>query len=748
MASAAARHKRRIGRGGAGRLVAHVLLVTVTASSCGGNAPPPDARGQAAPVTAAAAPPSAPPRAIAPEAAVKLPAAPKLESYDWIARTEALGAGVQPSFDAVRNEIRFEVYSGTLRGPEVTYATRAGNAFDRSRLLAAMLKRKGIRTRYALGTLPAPRAEQLVARTFEGGMARTDQSPGSDLMTRVVARAREDYTAMKAAIPGGPPAVHNTPRAELAGEAAKHAWVQALVDGRWIDLDSSFPDAAPGSTYGAVEQTPDDLPDSVRQRVTVRVVAESIRGSAVERATALEWSAAAEDVVDEQVILIHRPAGGSGVAGGIAAAIEPDAWRPLLWVDGALHEGATIKFTESQPRASGGGPPRGGLGGIFGRGGALASGGAQFVSEWVEFEILFPGGRRDLTRRVLVDRRDPTAPRAGQVDAARLQALPRNQHGPLAVQSLHAIWFTAGRHNLSDFTAAAEIVSGLAAKTAVDGPPDQSDFGLAVWPFAIGALGMMVVSDHAVVPMLNDDQAYRFYPDSPRILIVSAGPLPNGRSQLAYDLRRDAIRGVAKDEAGAAEVARRKLWFGALEGALEEETARAFARAAGAKDHAVMTTSGLRGGRPLVAVDRTSADFPGGEDDVAVLVPSAAAARPRGWWAIGPQGDVVAVLDGLHAIMHDFDPRIGGSRPGTGTTWHIELDKSGRPVSTSRSSRFSSPRPAEKKTAPHEYLMMIATISVAVVLTGYLMVAFWSEVMVPTLSGQVTAALEADARFR
>jgi hypothetical protein len=355
-----------------------------------------------------------------------------------------------------------------------------------------------------------------------------------------------------------------------------------------------------------------------------------------------------------------------------------------------------------------------------------------------------------MTRRALADRRDPAAGRGAKRDTARLRPLPRNEQGPLAAQTVHAIWFTAGRHNLSDFTAAAAIVSGLAAQTALSGPPDQSDFGLAVWPFAIGALGMMVVSDHAVVPLLNDDPAYRFYADSPRILIASAGPLPNGGSQLTYDLRRDVIRGIAKDDSGAAEVARRKLWFGALEGALEEETARAFARAAGVKDAAVMTTSRLRGGGPLVAVGRESASFPGGEHDVAVLVPSAASAPSRGWWAIGPDGDVVAVLEGLHAITGHFDPGMGGYRPGSGSTWHIELDKFDRPVSSSRSGSrtFRSPRVAEKKTAPHEYLMMIATISVAVVLSSYLMVAFWSEVMVPTLSGQVTAALEADARFR
>ena len=36
---------------------------------------------------------------------------------------------------------------------------------------------------------------------------------------------------------------------------------------------------------------------------------------------------------------------------------------------------------------------------------------------------------------------------------------------------------------------------------------------------------------------------------------------------------------------------------------------------------------------------------------------------------------------------------------------------------------------------------------IAVVVASYLMVAFWSNVMVPTLGGQVHAALEADERL-
>ena len=87
-------------------------------------------------------------------------------STTFAAASDALGPGVEPAFQFVRDRIGFESYCGVLRGASGTLTSRAGNALDRSLLVADILKRKGIRTRFAVGRLDPSHAERLIARLF------------------------------------------------------------------------------------------------------------------------------------------------------------------------------------------------------------------------------------------------------------------------------------------------------------------------------------------------------------------------------------------------------------------------------------------------------------------------------------------------------------------------------------------------------------------------------------------------------
>jgi transglutaminase-like putative cysteine protease len=82
--------------------------------------------------------------------------------FDVKARAAELGADVEKIVAFVRDEVAYEVYPGVLRGAKGTFLGRAGNAPDKSLLLAELLKARGFSVRFVKGTLDDNKAQALV----------------------------------------------------------------------------------------------------------------------------------------------------------------------------------------------------------------------------------------------------------------------------------------------------------------------------------------------------------------------------------------------------------------------------------------------------------------------------------------------------------------------------------------------------------------------------------------------------------
>ena len=78
-----------------------------------------------------------------------------------------LGSDPAAIFHFMRDQIRYEPYTGVLRGAVGTLLCRAGNSLDRSLLLAALLEKAGFTTQIASAQLTAEQAQILVNRLFE-----------------------------------------------------------------------------------------------------------------------------------------------------------------------------------------------------------------------------------------------------------------------------------------------------------------------------------------------------------------------------------------------------------------------------------------------------------------------------------------------------------------------------------------------------------------------------------------------------
>src|SRR5579872_3642674 len=102
---------------------------------------------------------------------------------------------IDAAFAFVRDRIGFESYNGILRGANGTFNARAGNAFDRAMLLAAILQSNKIPVQLVTGQLPQPQAEQLYQRIFEPAASPSRSPPAGAFTQRIFDRARRDNNA-------------------------------------------------------------------------------------------------------------------------------------------------------------------------------------------------------------------------------------------------------------------------------------------------------------------------------------------------------------------------------------------------------------------------------------------------------------------------------------------------------------------------------------------------------------------------
>lgn len=632
--------------------------------------------------------------------------------YDADAQAKALGADVKAVFKFVRDHIHYEAYSGVLRGADGTLAARAGNGFDRSLLLARMLGANGVQTRFAAGDLPGDRAEALYRHIFDafdgppapiGGAGATN-----GFIARVARRARRDVAVIRAAVGSRLAGGAAQAREQAIRDIRRHVWVQASVNGAWMDLDSAFGDAEPGIAYCAARQTVEQMPDDWYQRVAVRVTAERVEDGALSVAPVLAMTMRAFDLVGESVFLAHVPVragGGMGLGAGSAGSSR-DSWTPALIVGRTMTGGRPVDFNDD-----------GGSGMLDGLGGGGSS--SAFVAEWLELEVMRPDGRTDVTRRALVDRAGAAWRSSAAHEVSQLKPLDRNDNGPLGPQAIHNLLFAAGPQDLAAFADAIAWVAEYgepSADTPVDG---------ALYPFAVRSFAALVLTDHVIIPAVNNVPGVRLYSDSPRVMIVSAVPVRDAGVSEVYDLRRDVLCGLARDAQSEPQVAEQKLWFAALEGALEHEAVARDLSIFGDDPSRVVSTSSLlnpAGVELLAAGDvgrlgtltrdaekaaRLRLSLEHGR--IVVVPRPALETGPLGFWELAPNGDARAVLG--------EDLNSSRSLPGQGTPGLP------RPAPPS-GKRYSQPRaPGAKRgkielvsqsRAGDEYLMVLE-ISQAVV---------------------------------
>jgi hypothetical protein len=347
----------------------------------------------------------------------------------------------------VRDEIRYEPYTGVLRGALGTLLCRAGNSLDRSLLLAALLEKGGFKSQIASGQLIPEQAQILVRRLFEPirslpsavpsiaelapGLSRALGGDQAKLL-RVADEVQEyeekqqkklvNYVDSETGLlsdlfsNAGVDAGVVIPNEQLVEEASEHYWVQyENSSGEWVDLDSGFADAEPGKAIASATGIfpPDAVPEELYHRLqitlTLRVaqVADGRDGS-VNDAVLLDQGLRVADQQGKGIVIGNVPVpmpSATHPGMSLAQAFEPTkGYQTVLQVGSQVTSGKNFDLN-GQVSDAGGGSAEGAaaanaggigrsLGGLTGGFNSALSGGSvtttRIVGEWADYKLISP----------------------------------------------------------------------------------------------------------------------------------------------------------------------------------------------------------------------------------------------------------------------------------------------------------------------------------------------------------------------
>jgi hypothetical protein len=565
-------------------------------------------------------------------------------------------------FDYVRDNIAYEAYGGRLRGARGTLLAMAGNAIDRATLLASLLTAAGHRVRYARGTLSTKDATDLVmsmwvTRPLPAATPATQQAleAGLDAFRNLLETAirrdfktiREKLAQAKIAMPGTVPSLE-----ALVQETRIHHWVQVRKGGTWIDLDPSFRDARPGTTYAKANHTFDTLPADLDHRLTIRIQLEEYNGQARATKPILTYSATTVDISGSDLVLVHLPAGWTRPGEPSTAQPQTDPGemvKPVLFAGRTFVAGEPFRHSIERSLGSR-------VGVLLGRG---TRPGNLVTAEVVEFTFTSPDGRSSRVEREIFDLIGPAGRSSGQPltedNLRRVAAAPR----PDLAGPIYSLFFTTGRIDASHFPEdAAPPVPGAVA---------TGDVASLLRAISVA----VVAATDAVVSGVRrgGNRAIRFYPDTPRLHILElSGDAEHVRVSL--DIRRDGVRavglGVSPEEVFLARVLR-----GVISGTLERmivehlftavpgirpfvSTSGIFERAEAERVRALLLPSELAALDRDIAADAVARLRGDASQGYLIVAPQKAVmvgdAPRHAWWRIDQRsGETVAVTDdGLH----------------------------------------------------------------------------------------------------
>ena len=361
-------------------------------------------------------------------------------------------------FRFVSDEVRYDPYSGILRGARGTLASRAGNSADQALLLAALLGASLLPVRFAVGEIDGDTADALLASAEAdaesirqhgldalGGAIPGKERPLPQLtpeqqaqLDQAVARGEQVVTwardQLERTVSTIETALQEAGIELLDGftpmpdsERARHVWVQVAQTADWVDLDPTLLGAAWGTAQARALETLDALPEDLAHRVELAIIGETLTGDGLEERLLLGYSERADVLAGLPMTVMNiAPEGltalGVSVAGTIGGG---SSYVPVIIAGDDAVVGANpiyLATTDASGATADASGATAETGEDFFESGPAAG---ETTAQWVELTIRSPEGELVMLRREIFDRLGPARRTRSGVTAADLAPVDR-----------------------------------------------------------------------------------------------------------------------------------------------------------------------------------------------------------------------------------------------------------------------------------------------------------------------------------
>ncbi|MEO6809308.1 MAG: transglutaminase domain-containing protein, partial [Isosphaeraceae bacterium] len=203
-----------------------------------------------------------------------LASTPDANTTDPFVQEEAAKLSYDPQaiFNYLHTQVGYNSYTGSVRGARGTLWSSAGNALDVASLGVALMRASGVPAQYVQGTLSQSQAQSLILSMFPASYQTVGYIPAGT----------------QTADPANDP--------QLLAETESHYWFQFNAGVSFKDADPLLTGGAVGQTFTAPSGTFAEVPNSLREKTEVKLVAEQASaglfglGGGLSTATVLDFT--------------------------------------------------------------------------------------------------------------------------------------------------------------------------------------------------------------------------------------------------------------------------------------------------------------------------------------------------------------------------------------------------------------------------------------------------------------------------